>query len=91
MLPQVQRYGRMWLCGPFLPSSFLVQRSKFSKLTVKFKSNASVTRLGFRAEVVATGTTTRAAELAEEKFDSEIEEERRKRKYDHEYYNSTST
>ena len=87
----MQRYGRMWLCGPFLPSSFLVQRSKFSKLTVKFKSNASVTRLGFRAEVVATGTNTRAAELAEEKFDSEIEEERRKRKYDHEYYNSTST
>ena len=43
----------MWLCGPFLPSSFLTQTSKFRKMTVKFKSNASVTRLGFRAVINA--------------------------------------
>ena len=43
----------MWLCGPFLPSSFLTQTSKFRKMTVKFRSNASVTRLGFRAVINA--------------------------------------
>ena len=56
----------MWLCGPYLPQSFLVQRSKYKKLTVRFKSNASVTRLGFRAVVEATGSS-RAAEPGEEK------------------------
>ena len=50
----------MWLCGPYLPQSFLVQRSKYKKLTVRFKSNGSVTRLGFRAVVVATGSSSRA-------------------------------
>ena len=54
----------MWLCGPYLPQSFLVQRSKYKKLTVRFKSNASVTRLGFRAVVEATGSS-RAAEPGE--------------------------
>ena len=63
---QVQTYGRMWLCGPYLPHSFLVQRSKYKKLTVRFKSNASVTRLGFRAVVEATGTS-RAAEARDDK------------------------
>ena len=43
----------MWLCGPFLPSSFLTQTSKFKKMTVKFRSNGSVTRLGFRAVITA--------------------------------------
>ena len=43
----------MWLCGPFLPSSFLTQTSKFRKMTVKFRSNDSVTRLGFRAVINA--------------------------------------
>ena len=57
---QVQTYGRMWLCGPYLPNSFLVQRSKYKKLTFRFKSNASVTRLGFRAVVEATGTSRAA-------------------------------
>ena len=55
----------MWLCGPYLPQSFLVQRSKYKKLTVRFKSNASVTRLGFRAVVEATGSS-RAAEPGED-------------------------
>ena len=53
---QVQRYGRMWLCGPYLPSSFLTQTSKYSRLSVKFRSNEAVTRFGFRAVVTATGT-----------------------------------
>ena len=48
----------MWLCGPYLPSSFLEQTSKFRKMTVKFVSNAAVTRLGFRAVIVATGADT---------------------------------
>ena len=56
----------MWLCGPYLPNSFLVQRSKYKKLTFRFKSNASVTRLGFRAVVEATGTS-RAAEPRDDK------------------------
>ena len=63
---QVQTYGRMWLCGPYLPQSFQVQRSKYKKLTFRFKSNASVTRLGFRAVVEATGTS-RAAEARDDK------------------------
>ena len=46
----------MWLCGPYLPNSFLTQTSKYKKLTVRFKSNDSVTRLGFKAMVEATGT-----------------------------------
>ena len=57
-LDQVQNYGRMWLCGPFLPQSFLTQTSKYRRMTVKFKSNGSVTRRGFQAVVVATGTGT---------------------------------
>ena len=50
----------MWLCGPFLPNSFLTQTSKFSKLTVGFKSNSAVTRLGFRAVIRAVGTRAQA-------------------------------
>ena len=52
----------MWLCGPFLPNSFRVQTSKFRKLQVRFKSNGSVTRLGFRAVVQATGNSRAAGE-----------------------------
>ena len=48
----------MWLCGPFLPSSFLTQTSKFRKMTVKFKSNGSVTRLGFRAVITAVAPSS---------------------------------
>ena len=47
----------MWLCGPFLPSSFLTQTSKFKKMTVKFRSNGSVTRLGFRAVITAIASS----------------------------------
>ena len=46
----------MWLCGTDLPTNFR-RRSKFRKLQVRFKSNGSVTRAGFRAVVEATGTT----------------------------------
>ena len=62
-LDQVQSYGRMWLCGPFLPPSFLTQTSKFSRLSVRFKSNDAVTRLGFRAVVTATGVSSDIKEL----------------------------
>ena len=48
----------MWLCGPFLPSGFLTQTSKFRKMTVKFRSNASVTRLGFRATIQAIASSS---------------------------------
>ena len=47
----------MWLCGPYLPDSFLEQTSKYSRMTIRFVSNSAVTRLGFRAVIEATGTS----------------------------------
>ena len=46
----------MWLCGSGVPNNFR-RTSKFRKLQVRFKSNGSVTRPGFRAVVEATGAS----------------------------------
>ena len=62
----------MWLCGPYLPNSFLVQTSKYSRMTIKFVSNAAVTRLGFRAEIEATGTS--GASRGSEEYLAEYED-----------------
>ena len=59
----------MWLCGPYLPNSFLEQTSKYSRMTIKFVSNAAVTRLGFRAVIEATGTTGSTREGLDEEYD----------------------
>ena len=56
----------MWLCGPYLPSSFLTQNSKYSRLSVKFRSNEAVTRFGFRAVVTATGTVNDVQDIVNE-------------------------
>ena len=56
----------MWLCGPYLPSSFLTQTSKYSRLSVKFRSNDAVTRLGFRAVITATGTVSDIEDIVNE-------------------------
>ena len=47
----------MWLCGPFLPASFKEYTSKYKRITIKFVSNANVTRLGFVANITAIGTS----------------------------------
>ena len=63
----------MWLCGPYLPSSFLTQTSKYSRLSVRFRSNEAVTRFGFRAVVTATGTVNDVQDIVNED-DSVVDE-----------------
>ena len=65
----------MWLCGPYLPSSFLTQTSKYSRLSVKFRSNAAVTRLGFRAVITATGSVSDVKDIVNEDGSSSIVDE----------------
>jgi len=50
----VAKYNKLYLCGSSMPSDFKLT-SKAKTMTLKFKSNASVNKAGFKATVTATG------------------------------------
>jgi len=51
----IQTYTKVWLCGSSVPSSFSSLKSKKSTMTVKFSSNGSVRKSGFKVRLIANG------------------------------------
>jgi len=52
---QVAKYTKLWLCGSSIPSGFNGLKSKKKTMTVKFHSNGSGRKTGFKARFIATG------------------------------------
>jgi len=50
----VAKYNKLYLCGSSMPSDFKLT-SKAKTMILKFKSNKSVAKPGFKATVTATG------------------------------------
>jgi len=51
----VAKYTKLWLCGSSVPSNFKSLKSKKKEMTVKFHSDKSVRKPGFKARFIATG------------------------------------
>jgi len=51
----ISKYTKTWLCGSKVPSGFKSLVSKKKTMTVKFHSDESVKKPGFKARFVATG------------------------------------
>ena len=52
---QIKTYTKVWLCGSSVPSDFSALVSKNKKMTVRFVSNGSTKKSGFKVRVLATG------------------------------------
>jgi len=52
---KIQKYTKTWLCGASIPSSFSSLKSKAQTMVVKFHSNNSIRKTGFKARFIATG------------------------------------
>jgi len=50
----IAKYNSLYLCGASMPSGFKLT-SKKKSMTLKFKSNGSVQKTGFKAKITATG------------------------------------
>jgi len=48
----VNKYTKLWLCGSTIPSNFVL-KSKKKSITVKFHSNGSTRKSGFKARFIA--------------------------------------
>ena len=51
----IKKYTKVWLCGSSVPSGFSALKSKSNTMTIKFKSNASTRKTGFKVRLIATG------------------------------------
>jgi len=54
-LSPIKKYTKAWLCGSSIPNGFKSMMSKKNELIVKFHSNKSGRKTGFKATVIATG------------------------------------
>ena len=59
----VAKYTKLWLCGSSVPSSFKSLKSKKKELTVKFHSDASVRKPGFKARFIGMHVHTTIEEF----------------------------
>jgi len=50
----ITKYTKTWLCGASIPKKFKLI-SKKNTMTLKFHSNKSVTKPGFKVRLIATG------------------------------------
>jgi len=51
----IAKYTKTWLCGSSVPSSFKSLKSKKKEMTIKFHSDGSGRKSGFKARFIATG------------------------------------
>ena len=49
---QVAKYTKLWLCGSQVPSGFKSLKSKKDTMTIKFHSDGSVKKPGFKARFI---------------------------------------
>ena len=49
---KIQKYTKVWLCGSKIPNNLSSLRSKGSEMKVKFHSNESVRKTGFKARFI---------------------------------------
>jgi len=52
---QIKKYTKVWLCGSSVPNNFSALTSKGDTMTVKFKSNGSKRKSGFKVRLIANG------------------------------------
>ena len=48
----IAKYTKIWLCGSSVPSGFKSLKSKKKEITVKFHSDKSVKKSGFKARFI---------------------------------------
>ena len=55
---KIQKYTKTWLCGASIPSSFSSLKSKAQTMVVKFHSNNSIRKTGFKARFIGKKNET---------------------------------